>query len=36
MKPGFMLDNGQKNMSQIHLAPGSYIMMWMFSVWIYL
>lgn len=32
MKPGFILDNGQKNMRQIHLALGSYIMISMFSV----
>jgi hypothetical protein len=32
MKLGFVLDNGQKNMSQIHLAQGSYIMIRMFNV----
>lgn len=26
MKLGFILDNGQKNMGQTHLALGSYIM----------
>jgi hypothetical protein len=29
---GFVLDTGQKNMSQTHLAQGSYSMIRMFSV----